>query len=41
MKEKSPRRTSKAAREAAEKDLTELLPTLASVAAEPETNKPR
>jgi chromosome segregation ATPase len=36
MKEKPPRRTSKAAREAAEKDLTELLPTLESVTAEPE-----
>jgi len=36
MKEKSLRRTSKAAREIAQKELTELLPTLESVAAEPE-----
>jgi chromosome segregation ATPase len=36
MKEKPPRRTSKSAREAAEKELAGLLPTLESVAAEPE-----
>lgn len=36
MKEKPPRRTSKAAREAAERDLAVLLPTLESVTAEPE-----
>jgi hypothetical protein len=36
MKEKPTHRTSKAAREAAEKQLTELLPTLEAVAAEPE-----
>ena len=36
MKEKSTQRTSKAARESAEKDLARLLPTLESVAAEPE-----
>jgi chromosome segregation ATPase len=36
MKDKSPRRTSKAARDAAEQDLAELLPMLESVTAEPE-----
>lgn len=36
MKEKSLRRTSKAAREAAEKEVAELLPALESAAAEPE-----
>jgi hypothetical protein len=36
MKDKPPRRTSKAARETAEKELAELLPTLESVAAETE-----
>jgi hypothetical protein len=36
MKEKSLRRTSKAARESAQEDLARLLPTLESVAAEPE-----
>jgi chromosome segregation ATPase len=36
MKEKPLRRTSKAARESAEKELTELLPTLESVTAEPD-----
>ena len=36
MKDKPPRRTSKAARESAEKELAGLLPTLESVAAEPE-----
>ena len=36
MKEKSPRRISKAARDAAQQELTELLPTLESVTAEPE-----
>jgi hypothetical protein len=36
MKEKPLRRTSKAAREIAQKELTELLPTLEIVAAEPE-----
>jgi hypothetical protein len=36
MKEKTSRRTSKAAREAADKELAELLPTLEAVTAEPE-----
>jgi hypothetical protein len=36
MKEKSLRRTSKATREAAEKEVAELLPALESAAAEPE-----
>ncbi len=35
MKEKSPHRPSKAARQAAEKEFKEILPTLESVAAEP------
>ena len=36
MKEKSPRRTSKSARVAADKELAELIPTLESVTVEPE-----